>query len=152
VFEQAWEHALGIKPVRSETSYMDDTVWGPLVQPFRPFNFEWRHGETVDEMNRRLTAEVKKFRMSVQANAVLPKGTFQKDNKEITQRHTRWLYHHKIKIKKDTLHKIAWSYHRDRQKQPREHKKPFSSCSCEETVRKGIHNAQALLDHTPDPF
>jgi hypothetical protein len=124
------------KPVRSRPSYMDYAVWTARVKPFSGFNFKWRDGETKNEVKRRLRAEEEKFLDSLQVDEILPKGIFQKNNKEITQRHTRWLYRHKICG--DSQPKIARLYHRNRGQKHRKKTHRRGATYVRGLLRKGL--------------
>jgi hypothetical protein len=152
MFEQAWERAMGITLVGRRVSYLDDNIFGPLVQPFRSV-FETRTGETVTEAKQRRMAEAEEDCNNMQAMESaapfnLPKGSLRRDQEPNTRRNTRWLF--QFLVCKESKYRIAKAYHGDR-RGGRQHKE-WPSCSCQGDVRDGIKGAQVLLDLTPHHF
>jgi hypothetical protein len=156
VFEQAHDCALGVTPIRFRTSYLDDHIHGPYVQPFE-YTFKAKPGELVDEARKRLDAEYAAVRANIQPRETkqqsLPKGNVRPDRELKTQRNTKWLYLYLIGKEhgpKISMYSMAKSFHIQQQKH-RQHKK-FPKCSCQGDVRAGIKSTQALLNLTPWRF
>jgi hypothetical protein len=152
VFEQAWDRALGITPVRSRPSHLDDHIYGPYVQPFE-YTFKTKPGELVAEANKRFEAEYKAALTNLQRESKwqsLPKGKVRPDRERKTRRNTKWLYLYligKVHGPKISIYSIAKLFHIEQEKRPKHEK--FPECSCQWDVRTGIKRAQALLDLTP---
>ena len=155
VFEQAWDHALGITPERSRPSHLDDHIYGPYVQPFE-YTFKTKPGELVAEANKRFEAESKAARANLQPESNWqgpPKGEVRLDRERKTRRNTKWLYLYligKVHGPGISIYSIAELFHSEQEKRSK-HKK-FPGCSCQGVVRTGIKSAQALLDLTPWRF
>ena len=156
VFEQAWDRALGITPKRSRTSYLDDHVYGPYVEPFE-YTFKTKPGELLAEADKRFEAEYKTARASLQPRESdrqsLPKGAIRPDRERKTRRNTEWLYLYligQVHGPKISIYRLAKGFHREQAMRPTHF--TFPTCSCQVDVRKGIKSAQELLDRTPWRF
>jgi hypothetical protein len=156
VFEQAWDRALGITPVRSRPSHLDDHIYGPYVQPFE-YTLKTKPGELVAEAKTRFEAEYKAALTNLQPRESkwqsFPKGEVRPDRERKTRRNTKWLYLYligKVHGPKISIYSIAKLFHIEPEKRPK-HKK-FPKCSCQLDVRTGIKTVQALLDLTPWRF
>jgi hypothetical protein len=156
VFEQAWDRALGITPVRSRPSHLDDNIYGPYVQPFE-YTFKTKPGELLVEATKRYDTEYMAGRTNLQPieseRRSLPKGKVRTDRERKTRRDTKWFYLYlvgKVHGPKISMYSLAKVLHSEQEKH-RKHKK-FPGCSCQVDVRTGIKRAQALLDLTPWGF
>jgi hypothetical protein len=147
VFEQAWDHALGITPIRSRPSHLDDHIYGPYVQPFE-YTFKTKPSELVAEAKRRLMAEAVAACGNLQPlesdRQNLPKGKARQDREPITRRYAGWLYVHLVHKKE--VADIARVFHTER---GQNHKRVYRLCSCRPNVDKGLKQAQRLLNLTP---
>jgi hypothetical protein len=149
IFQQAWERAEGITMISRRTSHID-AIWEPREQSLR-FVFEQKPGEPNAEARNRLIAEVKAActdsrRREIQSQSVA-KGQVREDREPITRRYTGWLYFHLVHKKKVT--DLARAFHTERGVN---HKTAYRVCSCGPNVRKGLKQAQRLLNLTPYYF
>jgi hypothetical protein len=152
VFEQAWDRALGIMPVRSRPSHLDDHIYGPYVQPLE-HTLKTKPGELVYEATKRLDAEYKAFRANLQSTECelksLPKGKARSDREHKTRQYAKWLYFHLIHNKEPTA--LARTFHTERQERGK-HQKAFRSCACLQDVKYGLEQAEQLLNLNPYRF